>query len=114
MICSSRCPSEAAVSTYVSRTVTSEPATKSAEYHSVRNSGRGYLPEDIADPADGLQQLPLEWPIDLVAQAADQHVDNVGLRIEVVLPHVRENHRFRDDLPGVAHQELEQRELTRP
>src|SRR6185295_7405121 len=92
--------------------MTRDPATKSVEYHSVRNSGRGYLPEDITHAANRLQQLFLERPIDLVAQAADEHVNNIGLRIEVVLPDVRENHRFGDDLPGIAHQKLEQRELA--
>ena len=61
-----------------------------------------------------MQQLLLERPIDLLAQPAHQHVDDVGLRVEVVFPDVRQDHRLRDDLAGVAHQVLEQRELARP
>src|SRR5437016_4966181 len=69
--------------------------------------------EDIADSAHGVQQLGLERLVDLLAQPADEHVDDVRLRIEVVLPHVREDHRLRDDTAGVAHQVFEERELAR-
>src|SRR5439155_1468100 len=53
-------------------------------------------PEDIAHASHRVQQLFLERPIDLLAQPAHQHVDDVGLRVEVVLPHVRQDHRLRD------------------
>src|SRR5262245_52818615 len=92
------------------------PAMNSVAYHSPslrpKNKGRG-LSEDIADATDGVQELDVERTIDLVAQAAHEHVDNVRLGIERVLPHMRQNHRLRYDLPGVSHQVFEQRELTR-
>ena len=65
-------------------------------------------------PANRVQQLLFERPIDLFPQAADQHVDDVGLGVEAVLPHVRQDHRLRHDLAGVPHQVLEERELPRP
>src|SRR5579871_4914996 len=70
--------------------------------------------EDIPHSPDRVQQLLLEPLVDLLPQTADQHVDDVRLRIEVVVPHVRQDHRLRYDLAGVPHQILEQRELARP
>src|SRR6476660_1160171 len=93
-----------------------EPETNSVAYQSASRSPKnsGLRPEDITHPAHGVQQLLLERPIDLLAQPADQDVDDVGLRIEVVLPDVRQDHRLRDDAADVAHEILEQRELARP
>src|SRR5258708_27559261 len=68
--------------------------------------------EDIAHAADGVQQLLLERAVDLLAQPADQDVDDVGLRVEVVLPDVRQDHRLRDHPAGAAHQVLEEGELS--
>src|SRR5919199_1157498 len=101
------------------------PATNSVAYHSAMRSPnarvkRGRPPfsisgsEDIAHAANRVQQLVLERPIDLLAKAAHEHVDDVGLWIEVVLPHVRQDHRLRHDAPGIAHQVLEEREFARP
>jgi len=36
----------------------------------------------------------------------------LGLRVEVVLPHMRQNHRLRHDLAGIPHQIFEQGELA--
>src|SRR6185503_12329924 len=72
------------------------------------------LLEDIPDAPDGPDELAIERPIDLFAQAAHEDIDDVGLRIEGVIPDVRKDHRLRDDLAGIAHQVLEQRELARP
>ena len=58
-----------------------------------------------------MQQGLLEVAVDLGAQAADVDVDDVGLGIEVVVPHVFQEHGAGDDLSGVAHQVLEQPEL---
>src|SRR6476659_4433837 len=69
--------------------------------------------ENISDSPDRLQHLLLEALVDLVAQPEDEHVDHVRARIERVVPDVRQNHRLRDDPPGVAHQILEQRKLSR-
>src|SRR5438045_7638306 len=70
--------------------------------------------DDIAHASHRMQELLLEPAIDLLPQAADEDVDDVRLRVEAVVPHVRQDHRLRDDLAGVAHQILEQRELARP
>src|SRR5205823_12781040 len=119
MICRSRCTSDAAVKRYVKTTIAIDPTTNSVEYQrasrspNVRVNG-GSRAEDIPDTADGLQQLLLERPIDLLAQAAHEHVDDVRLRIEAVLPHMREDHRLRHDFAGVAHQVLQESELPRP
>src|SRR5581483_10246189 len=97
------------------------PATNSVAYQSAsrspKNSGRperSSPAEDISDATHGVQEFLFEWTIDLLAKPADEHIDDVGLRIEAVLPHVRQNHGFRDDSTGIAHEIFEQRELTRP
>ena len=51
--------------------------------------------------------------VDLLAQPEHEHVDDVGLRIEAVIPDVRQDHRLRHHPAGVAHQVFEQRELAR-
>src|SRR5829696_1171007 len=92
-------------------------ATNSVAYQVARRrpktTGRT-LSEDITDAPDRAQELVVERPIDLFAQTAHQHVDDVGLRIEGVVPYVRQDHRLGDDLGRIAHQVLEQRELARP
>src|SRR5215831_21013793 len=96
----------------------SEPITNSVAYQTpIRSPYTGSRAsrsgaDDIAHAPDGVQQLLLETAIDLLAQAADEDVHDVGLRVEAVVPHVRQNHRLRNDLAGVAHQVLEQRELA--
>src|SRR6266516_2403137 len=44
--------------------------------------------QHVPDAPDGVKQLLLERSINLVAQPAYQHIDDVRLRIEVVRPHV--------------------------
>src|SRR5215203_2735310 len=91
--------------------------TNSVAYHVARRSpkttGRSLF-EDIADAPDRSQELVVERPIDLLAQAAHQHVDDVGLWIEGVVPDVRQDHRLRDNLARISHQVPEERELARP
>src|SRR5437667_12480397 len=89
------------------------PRTNSVAYHSPsrRPKPLARSSKDIADTTHRLQQLSLEWTIDLVPEPADQDVDDVRLRIEVVIPDVRQNHRLRDDLSRVAHQVLEKGRL---
>src|SRR5258706_16421211 len=89
-----------------------DPTTNSVEYQSVSLSGLTLLFDDIAHATNGLQPLLVEGPIDFLAKPTDQDVDDVGLRVEVVLPDVRQDHRLRDHFPGVAHQILEERELS--
>src|ERR1700736_5077684 len=51
--------------------------------------------------------------IELAAQAADMGLDDRGVRVEMKLPDMLQQHRPRDDLPRVAHQIFEQAELAR-
>src|SRR5204863_5135627 len=51
--------------------------------------------------------------VDLAPEARDVHVDDVGLRVEVVVPDVLEQHRAGDDLAGMLHEVFEQPELAR-
>src|SRR5262249_22462804 len=114
--------SEVAVRKYVRKTIAIAPRTKRVAYHIPNRSpnagpdalrpGAGST-DDIADASNRLQALGLKGTIDLLAEPAHQDIDNVGLRIEAVVPHVRQDHRLRDDLAGVAHQIFEQRELAR-
>src|ERR687887_732601 len=102
--------------------MTIDPTTNSVAYQSAIRSPNVRLnggrvprsgPEDISDAAHRLQQLLVERPIHLVAEAAHQHVDDVRLRVEVVGPDMRQNHRLRDNFAGVAQQIFEERELAR-
>src|SRR5439155_17893107 len=103
--------------------MTIDPTTKRVAYQSaIRspnarvNTGRRSRSgtEDIADAAHGVQQLLLEWTIHLVAQPAHEHVDDVRLRVEVVRPHMRQDHGLGDDAPGTPQQIFRRRELARP
>ena len=69
--------------------------------------------ETVTGAPNGVQQRPLEPFVDLRAQAADVHVDDVRLRIEVIVPDALEQHRARHDLTDVTQQELEQLKLAR-
>ena len=60
-----------------------------------------------------MQQRRREPLVDLAAKTADVNVDDVGLRIEMVVPHRLEQHGSRHHLPGVAHQVFEDAELAR-
>jgi hypothetical protein len=60
-----------------------------------------------------MQQGPLESLVDLGAQSRDMHVDHVGLRIEMIVPDVFQQHGSRHHLPGVLHQIFEQPEFAR-
>jgi hypothetical protein len=46
-------------------------------------------------------------------KVADMRIDDVGLRIEVIIPDILEQHGPRHDLTGVAHQEFEKFEFPR-
>src|SRR5688572_14152934 len=51
--------------------------------------------------------------IDLAAQPVNEHVDDVRLRIETVIPNVLQDHRLGDNPARIAHQVFEQGELAR-
>ena len=91
-----------------------EPTTNSVAYHSAMRRPNALRTEHVTHAADRVNELLFEWAIDLLAQPADQHVDDVGLGIEVLLPDMREDHRLRHDAACVAHQVFEERKLARP
>jgi hypothetical protein len=67
----------------------------------------------ITGVADRTQQRFGRRAVDFLAQAADVHVDDIGLRVEMVVPYVFQQHRARHDLVGMAQQVFEQLEFTR-
>src|SRR5271156_6077561 len=69
--------------------------------------------DHISGAANRMYELCVEIAVDLGPQPRYVHVDDVGLRIEVIVPDVFEQHRARDDLAGVLHQILEQPEFAR-
>jgi hypothetical protein len=60
-----------------------------------------------------VQQRLGEALVDLLSQPAHMHVDDVGLRVEMIVPHIFEQHRARHHLAGVSHEEFEQAEFAR-
>ena len=68
--------------------------------------------EPVARAAHGLQRLQAEGRVDLLAEVAHVHLDDVGVAGEVDPPHVVEDLRLRRDAAVLAHQVLEQRELA--
>src|SRR5579875_1384378 len=69
--------------------------------------------EAVSGAADGVDQGALELPVDLAPQPPDMHIDDIGARIEMIIPHALEQHGARDDAAGVAHQIFEEAELAR-
>src|SRR5215831_47831 len=114
---SSRARSEDETTTYASPNSARHPTTKNDEDQTVRRKPtvrvvRLRRSNDISDSTDGVDHLVGEVDVDLRAQARHQHLDDVGLRVEVEVPDVLEDHRLRYRPPCVAHQILEQRELA--
>src|SRR4030081_729485 len=96
------------------RTYTAKrPATKSVPRNvTVRTkSGRGT--ENESHAADAMDHRRLVLIVDLVAQPAHMHVDEVGLWDEFVFPYLFEQHGARQRLVLAAHHILEQAEFSR-
>ena len=55
----------------------------------------------------------LESLVDLGAQARDMDVDDIGLRVEVIVPDILEQHGAGHDMAGIAHEIFEQLEFAR-
>src|ERR1700722_18637964 len=79
----------------------------------VRKSLPSAVTDHISRASNGMQQRRLEIPVDLGAQARDMHVDHIGLRIEMIVPDVFEQHGARDHFAGVLHEIFEQPEFAR-
>ena len=78
----------------------------------VRISLRGFT-QLVPGAAHRMDEGRVEVLVDLASQTADVHIDDVGLRVEVIVPDVLEQHRPGDDLVAVAHQVFEQAEFAR-
>src|SRR5689334_16719506 len=94
------------------------PTTKMIECHSaIRNptvrEKRLTRAKNIAYTTQGVDEFAGEVFVDLVAQAAHQHVDDVCLRIETVVPQTLQQEGLRKRFSFVSHQLLQQRELAR-
>ena len=83
----------------------------------IARHGRGLNPDTVANhvpgAANGVDERTVEALVDLRSQPRDMHVNNVGLRVEVIVPDMLEQHGAGHHLAGVLHQELEQAELAR-
>src|SRR5690349_12433540 len=58
----------------------------------------------ISRATHGVEKRCRKTLVELLPQAAHMHVDDVGLWIEMVIPHLLEQHGTGDDVSGVAHQ----------
>src|SRR5277367_273090 len=67
----------------------------------------------VTGAANRVEQRRVEIAIDLGAQARHVHIDHIGLRIEVIVPDMFEQHGTRNHLAGVLHQIFEQPEFAR-
>src|SRR6266508_448761 len=65
----------------------------------------------VPGAAHGLERPPAERRVDLAAQVADVHLDDVGVAVVVGVPDVLEDLLLGHDLVAPAHQVLEQGEL---
>src|ERR1700722_12022959 len=66
-----------------------------------------------ADGADIDNEASRADGVELAPQVADLDVDDIGLRHEIEIPHVFEQHRPGHDLAGPAHEIFEQSEFPR-
>src|SRR5690242_2031066 len=68
--------------------------------------------EDVARAADRMEEARFATGFQLPSQVGDEDLDRVGDRERVIAPHLVEQLLARDHQPLVAHQVLEQLELT--
>src|SRR5262245_59791778 len=87
------------------------PKTRSRMERGTRSTAVGREP--VPGSPDGLDRLAAERLVDLLAQPADVDLHDVRVAVELEVPDVREDVGLRDDLPAVAHEELEDGELAR-
>src|SRR5215218_58381 len=98
--------------------IASELVANTTAYQSARRRPsvcrrRSLQAEDIPNAPHGVDHLAHETLVDLLAQAMDEDVDDIGARVEAVVLHVRDDHRLGHDPAGIAQQVLEQGELAR-
>src|SRR5919202_2658153 len=68
--------------------------------------------DHVSGAADRVQERPVEALVNLGPQTRDVHVNDVGLRIEVIVPDIFEQNRARDDMARMAHQIFEEAEFA--
>src|ERR1700744_4774490 len=68
--------------------------------------------EDESDAADIDEHGFPRTIVDLLAQAADMDIDEIGLRDETVVPHMLQQHLPGHDLVGAAHEIFQQPEFA--
>src|SRR5882757_4994424 len=90
----------------------SDRSLKIAKPYSYRTSTYT-VTDHVSGAADRMQQRPLKTLVDLGAQPRNVHVDHVGLRIEMIVPDVLQQHGARHHLAGMLHQIFEQAEFAR-
>src|SRR5260370_12254893 len=69
--------------------------------------------DHVSSAAYRMEQRALETLVDLGTQSRNMHVDDVGLRIEMIVPDVLQKHGSRHHLAGMLHQIFQQPELAR-
>lgn len=67
--------------------------------------------QHIAHAAHGLDQARLEILIDLASQTPDRDLDDIGVAVEIHVPHLRGNQRARQHFTVAAHQQFQQAEF---
>src|SRR5215813_10216641 len=71
------------------------------------------IPDPVANPSDGLERGPAEWPVNLLPQRADIDIDDARITLEGEIPHVLDQAASCQHVVRVAHQVLKQCELGR-
>src|SRR6476661_10704254 len=79
----------------------------------VRKSLVSAVTDGVAGAADGVQQRRRKVLVDLRAKPRDMNVDDVGLRIEVIVPYVLEQHGAGHHLARMLHEIFQQAKLAR-
>src|SRR5687767_13905365 len=111
MISRSRCWSEQESNWWAVISTSAVPMTNSPKYHVARRNpnvrtSRSRSLENIASAAYGEDHGCVVALVHLLPQPEDGDVHDVAARIEVVAPHLRQNHGLRHHLSRVAHQQL--------
>src|SRR5262249_19450424 len=73
----------------------------------------GLQAQHVSRASNRVKQPALALAVDLAAEVADVHVDDVALRVEVEPPHVLGDHGPRQHAVDIAEEVLEQRVLAR-
>src|SRR2546430_13009652 len=98
------------------RTSVNTPAYHAVSCSRRRASGRitgASRADPVSRAAQRRDQFRLEAVVDLAAQAPHQHLQHVGERVVIVVPHLCRDGGAIEHAPLMEHEQLEQRELFR-